>query len=80
MPHSRPTAERWLVAEPDDDIRDELQRLLDGPADELSARFNGRLQFGTAGLRGAVGGAAARAAPHRDRRPCGHRDRLVRGG
>jgi phosphomannomutase len=60
VPHSRPTAERWLAAEPDDDIRDELQRLLDGPADELSARFDGRLQFGTAGLRGAVGAGPRR--------------------
>ncbi|NNE12637.1 MAG: phospho-sugar mutase [Ilumatobacter sp.] len=54
------TAERWLAAEPDDDIRTELQALIDGPADELEARFDGRLQFGTAGLRAAVGAGPLR--------------------
>jgi len=56
-PHDevRAIATRWIDAEPDDDIRHELQQLLDGPADELAARFAGRLQFGTAGLRAAVG-------------------------
>ena len=44
-------AERWLAAEPDADIRAELEALIAGPADELAARFDGRLQFGTAGLR-----------------------------
>ncbi len=48
-------AERWLAAEPDDDIRAELRRLLDGPPGELEARFAGRLTFGTAGLRAPVG-------------------------
>lgn len=60
MSESRPVAERWLAAEPDDDLRAELQALLDGPADELDARFDGRLQFGTAGLRGAVGAGPLR--------------------
>lgn len=48
-------AERWLASEPDDDIRAELQALIDGDPDELAERFDGRLQFGTAGLRAAVG-------------------------
>ena len=56
----RATAGRWLAAEPDDDIRAELRRLLDGPADELAARFGGRLMFGTAGLRAAVGAGPLR--------------------
>jgi phosphomannomutase len=56
----RERAERWLAAEPDADIRDELRTLLDGPADELGDRFDGRLQFGTAGLRAAVGAGPQR--------------------
>ncbi len=56
----RATAERWLDAEPDDDIRDELGALLAGPADELAARFGGQLMFGTAGLRAAVGAGPLR--------------------
>lgn len=51
---------RWLAAEPDDDIRDELQRLVDGPRAELEARFAGRLHFGTAGLRAAIGAGPMR--------------------
>jgi phosphomannomutase len=53
-------ARRWLDAEPDDDIREELASLLAGPADVLAQRFDGRLQFGTAGLRGAVGAGPLR--------------------
>ena len=63
MPESRTaaaTAARWLAAEPDYDMRDELRVLIDGPPDELAARFSGRLQFGTAGLRGAVGAGPLR--------------------
>ncbi|MDJ0767722.1 MAG: phospho-sugar mutase [Ilumatobacter sp.] len=56
----RSTAGRWLAAEPDDDIRTELQALIDGDADELAARFADRLQFGTAGLRAAVGAGPLR--------------------
>jgi len=57
---ARDVAERWLAAEPDHDIRDELQTLIDGPADELAARFSDRLHFGTAGLRAAVGAGPLR--------------------
>jgi phosphomannomutase len=57
---ARELAERWLAAEPDDDIRAELQDLLDGPDDVLADRFSDRLQFGTAGLRAAVGAGPLR--------------------
>ena len=57
---ARANAERWLQAEPDEDMRHELRALLDGPASELEERFTGRLQFGTAGLRAAVGAGPQR--------------------
>ena len=53
-------AKAWLAAEPDADMRAELSALLQAPADELDKRFTGRLQFGTAGLRGAVGAGPQR--------------------
>jgi phosphomannomutase len=56
----RSTATRWLASEPDADMRAELSALLDGPDDVLAARFAGRLQFGTAGLRAAVGAGPLR--------------------
>ena len=55
------TARAWLAAEPDADIETELAGLIaaaeqgdSDAADDLAARFSGRLQFGTAGLRAAV--------------------------
>ena len=56
----REIAERWLDAEPDSDMREELTALLHGSAAELEQRFTGRLQFGTAGLRGAIGAGPQR--------------------
>jgi phosphomannomutase len=56
----RSTAQRWKEAEPDADMRAELQAVLDGPDDVLIERFTGRLQFGTAGLRAAVGAGPQR--------------------
>jgi phosphomannomutase len=53
-------AHAWLEAEPDDDIRDELQALIDGGGEALAERFAGRLTFGTAGLRAAVGAGPLR--------------------
>ncbi|MEH6610539.1 MAG: phospho-sugar mutase [Halioglobus sp.] len=51
----------WLARDPDPASRDELQSLLDqGNTEELSQRFSGRLEFGTAGLRGLVGAGPAR--------------------
>ena len=60
MSDFRSEARRWLAAEPDADMRDELESLLAGADDELSLRFDGRLQFGTAGLRAAVGAGPQR--------------------
>jgi phosphomannomutase len=57
---AREVAERWLAAEPDEDIREELQDLLDGPDDVLAERFGGHLTFGTAGLRAAIGAGPLR--------------------
>ena len=49
----------WLADDPDERDRDELRALAadDGSAaaDELADRFSGRLEFGTAGLRGTIG-------------------------
>jgi phosphomannomutase len=48
----------WIADDPDEADRAELTALLAGNSDqaaaELSDRFSGRLEFGTAGLRGAV--------------------------
>ncbi|GAA1157426.1 phospho-sugar mutase [Kribbella jejuensis] len=52
----RAAAEAWLLEDPDPDTRAELTQLLDsGDTAELADRFDGTLEFGTAGLRGAVG-------------------------
>jgi phosphomannomutase len=55
----RARASAWLAADPDERDRTELAGLLadSSPeaAAELADRFAGRLKFGTAGLRGAVG-------------------------
>ncbi len=56
----RADAERWLSAEPDADMRGEIAALLAGPPADLTSRFTGRLQFGTAGLRAAVGAGPQR--------------------
>jgi len=54
-------AHAWLAEDPDEETRNELRALLDaGDTPELRDRFSGTLQFGTAGLRGALG-----AGPHR---------------
>ena len=50
-------AQAWLADDPDPATRAELEALLapDGDHRELARRFAGRLQFGTAGLRGPLG-------------------------
>ena len=48
-------AQAWLAHDPDPDTRAELQELIDHHPHELARRFSGRLQFGTAGLRGPLG-------------------------
>jgi phosphomannomutase len=55
----RARAEHWAAADPDERDRAELRALLDdggeAAAAELADRFRARLEFGTAGLRGAIG-------------------------
>ena len=54
----REAVEAWIADDPDERDREELRGLLDRGGDaeaELRDRFAGRLTFGTAGLRGAVG-------------------------
>ncbi|MFD4970904.1 phospho-sugar mutase [Streptomyces sp. NPDC058424] len=60
-------AKAWLAEDPDADTRDELARLLEAATTgatestaELTARFAGTLQFGTAGLRGELGAGPMR--------------------
>ncbi len=46
----------WVAEDPDEDTRTELEALLvTGDVEEVAERFAGRLEFGTAGLRGALG-------------------------
>ncbi|MDY2947638.1 phospho-sugar mutase [Mannheimia varigena] len=51
-------AQNWLAQDPDAETREELEQLIqvaqsdEKAKEELEARFDGRLQFGTAGLRG----------------------------
>ncbi|MFM9668225.1 phospho-sugar mutase [Streptomyces galilaeus] len=54
-------ARTWLAEDPDPETRDELAALLDaGDVTELTTRFAGTLQFGTAGLRGELGAGPMR--------------------
>ncbi|WP_234535292.1 phospho-sugar mutase [Streptomyces shenzhenensis] len=54
-------ARTWQAEDPDPETRDELAKLIDaGDLTELSARFSGTLQFGTAGLRGELGAGPMR--------------------
>jgi phosphomannomutase len=52
-------AERWMADDPDERDRAQVRALLDDGSEaaraDLADRFRGRLEFGTAGLRGAVG-------------------------
>jgi phosphomannomutase len=51
-----PAIRRWLGEDPDPDTRAELSALLAaGDVAELTDAFTGRLEFGTAGLRGKLG-------------------------
>jgi phosphomannomutase len=52
----KPSIESWLARDPDPQSRAELEALVAGKEqEELQRRFAGRLEFGTAGLRGVVG-------------------------
>ncbi|WP_053753641.1 phospho-sugar mutase [Streptomyces sp. MMG1533] len=54
-------AKAWLTEDPDTETRDELAKLIDAEdVTELTARFSGTLQFGTAGLRGELGAGPMR--------------------
>ncbi|MDT0452539.1 phospho-sugar mutase [Streptomyces hesseae] len=54
-------ARTWLAEDPDPETRDELAKLIEaGDLAELSTRFAGTLQFGTAGLRGELGAGPMR--------------------
>ena len=54
-------ATAWLAEDPDTETRDELAKLIEaGDVTELTARFSGTLQFGTAGLRGELGAGPMR--------------------
>lgn len=59
-------ARAWIAQDPDADTRAELTALLDAAATDpaaatdLAGRFSGRLEFGTAGLRGALGAGPMR--------------------
>ena len=57
----RRTALAWIDQDPDPETRQELQALLDaGDEAAVAERFAGRLQFGTAGLRGELGAGPMR--------------------
>ncbi|MDP6481082.1 MAG: phospho-sugar mutase [Acidimicrobiales bacterium] len=58
--HSADTARRWLQVDPDPDTRAETEALLAGAGNAVQERFGGRLVFGTAGLRGALGAGPMR--------------------
>lgn len=52
----RALARAWIDDDPDEGTRAELRALLEGERwDEIADRFAGRLEFGTAGLRGVLG-------------------------
>lgn len=54
--HLQLQIQHWLKNDPDPSTQAQLQALIDsGNEAELAARFAGRLEFGTAGLRGVVG-------------------------
>ncbi|NEA62436.1 phospho-sugar mutase [Streptomyces sp. SID12488] len=54
-------AKAWLAEDPDAETREELAKLIDAQdLPELTTRFTGTLQFGTAGLRGELGAGPMR--------------------
>ena len=59
-PSTRRRATEWLAADPDPETGAELQALLAGDPVDLERRFEGRLAFGTAGMRGRMGAGPLR--------------------
>lgn len=57
---TRARAEQWLQVDPDPETRSELEALIAEDGAALDERFAGRLEFGTAGLRGALGAGPTR--------------------
>jgi len=54
-------ARAWAADDPDHETRAELEALLEqGESEELADRFDGTLEFGTAGLRGELGAGSNR--------------------
>ena len=53
-------AREWLAEDPDAGTRAELEALIERGGDELARRFHGKLEFGTAGLRGVLGAGPQR--------------------
>jgi phosphomannomutase len=54
-------ARQWIERDPDPDTQRELRALLEsGDEDAIAARFEGQLEFGTAGLRGLLGAGPTR--------------------
>lgn len=53
-------AQRWAEHDPDPETRSELRALVASRSAELLERFAGPLEFGTAGLRGILGGGESR--------------------
>ena len=54
-------ARAWAAEDPDPATRAELEALIEqGESDELADRFDGTLEFGTAGLRGELGAGSNR--------------------
>ena len=57
----RRQVEAWIGEDPDPETSEELRKLLDdGDQAALQDRFSGRLQFGTAGMRGRLGAGPQR--------------------
>ena len=60
MSDATASARRWLDVDPDPETRAETEQLLAEGGPALDERFSGRLEFGTAGIRGAMGAGPMR--------------------